>query len=287
VKKKSIILLLFFPIYLAAVLPGFGTVEWDVESALKLETTPLDVAVSATGSWIFVLTGEGSILIYTFDGVFKDRIVVGNQVDGIDTGPQEDSLVLINKKEKTVQTVRLDFIVDINTTGSPFKGPGNAPITICVFSDFQCPYCAKLLPLLEEVLARNPKMVKLVFKNFPLPNHKFARQAAAAALAADGVGKFWEFHDKLFEYSSQLSEQKIREMAGEIGGDEKKIATEMNSQKIQLKISQDIKDAQQAGVKGTPTLFVNGRLLRNRSVEGVQHLIDAELKKGTVGKGKN
>jgi protein-disulfide isomerase len=284
--KKNLVLVVFFLVYLVGVFPCFGEVEWNLERTLKLEKTPLDVAVSSRGSWIFVLTEDGSVLIYASDGVFKDRIVVGNQVDGIDTGSQEDTLVLISAKEKTVKTVRLDFISEINITGSPFKGPSNAPVTICVFNDFQCPYCAKLIPLLDQVLARNTGTVKLVFKNLPLPNHKFARQAAAAALAADEVGKFWQFHDKLFEYSSRLSAEKIREIAGEIGVDAKKIETEMNSQKIQAKINQDIKDAQEADVKGTPTVFVNGRLLRNRSVEGFQYLIDAELKKIAAGKNK-
>lgn len=135
------------------------------------------------------------------------------------------------------------------------------------------------MPLLEQVLGQYPKEVKLVYKNFPLQNHKFAMKAATAAMAADGQGKFWEFHDLLFRDYNRLNDQKIREIAKTLGLDEKAFEKKMADPGIVQKIRQDYMDGVNAGVTGTPTIFVNGKLLRNRSPEGFKEIIDRELGK--------
>ena len=135
------------------------------------------------------------------------------------------------------------------------------------------------MPLLEQVLENNTGKVKLVFKNFPLKRHKYATKAAMAALAADKYGKFWKFHDQLFLAYNKLSDQKITEIARNLGIDTEKFEKTMKDPKIRAKIQQDILEGQQAGVNGTPTVFVNGRSLRDWSLNGLQMLIDNELKK--------
>jgi protein-disulfide isomerase len=135
------------------------------------------------------------------------------------------------------------------------------------------------LPLLEQVLEKYPDKVKLVFKHFPLRNHKYARKAAAAALAADRQGKFWEYQDQLFKNFTKLSDQKMQEIAHQISLDEGQFQKNMNDPKILAKISKDIQDGNKAGVRGTPTVFVNGRLLRQRSLEGFNSVIEKELQK--------
>ena len=114
-----------------------GAVEWDVKQTLKLQSPPVDVAVSLNGRMVFVLTDQGNILIYSGDGKLKDKISVGSHVDGLKVGPEEDILLLSSRKNKTVQILLLDFIQDIDISSSPFKGPANAPVEIAVFSDFQ------------------------------------------------------------------------------------------------------------------------------------------------------
>jgi len=104
---------------------------------LKSEESPLDAAVSLNGKWIFVLTDQGSILIYSSDGTLKEKISVGDHVDGIKVGPRENILLLTSRKNKTVQVISLDFIQNIDVSGSPFKGPADAPVVIAVFNDFQ------------------------------------------------------------------------------------------------------------------------------------------------------
>ena len=140
------------------------------------------------------------------------------------------------------------------------------------------------MPLLEQVLEKNPKDVKLVYKNFPLRNHKFARPAAIAALAAGKQGKFWEFHDLLFKDYNRLNEQKFQEIARELNLDMEQFEKDQKDPEILALISRDMSEGGQAGVRGTPTLFVNGRLLRNRSLAGFQDMIDKEVKKASASK---
>jgi protein-disulfide isomerase len=135
------------------------------------------------------------------------------------------------------------------------------------------------VPVLEQVLEKNPDKVKLVFKNFPLRNHKFAMEAAIAALAAEKQGKFWEFHDLLFKDYNRLNEQKVKEIAQQLNLDMEKFEKDRKEPGIRTLINRDIAEGNRAGVGGTPTIFINGRLLRNRSMAGFQELIDKALKK--------
>lgn len=140
------------------------------------------------------------------------------------------------------------------------------------------------MPLLEQVLEKYPAEVKLVFKNYPLKNHKFARQAAIAALAAGKQGKFWEFHDLLFKNYNSLNAPKIREISQQLNLDLEQFAKDQKDRQVLAMINQDISDASNAGVRSTPTVFINGKRLRNRNLTGFQALIDKELKKLNTGK---
>lgn len=133
------------------------------------------------------------------------------------------------------------------------------------------------MPLLEQVLEQNRDNVKIVFKNMPLRFHKFADPSARAALAAGEQGKFWEFHDELFA-AEKLSDQVIRDTAVKLGLDMGRYEADMNSPAIKQRVSKDMSDAQKAGVTGTPTVFINGQRLKNRSPQGFQALINEALK---------
>jgi len=134
------------------------------------------------------------------------------------------------------------------------------------------------VPLLEQVLEHNPETVKIVLKNLPLNFHKFAQPAALAALAAGNQGKYWEFHDALFE-APKLDATTIDTIATKLGLDIKVLKEDMASAQIQQKLAKDVFDAQEAGVRGTPTIIINGRLLKERSLAAIQKVIDEELAK--------
>jgi protein-disulfide isomerase len=135
------------------------------------------------------------------------------------------------------------------------------------------------VPVLEQVLENNRQHVKLVFKNFPLNNHKFAMKAASAAIAAESRGKFWEFHDLLFKDYNRINDESIRTIALGLGFDVKEFENRMLAPAIRARIRQDMRDGSQAGVRGTPTIFINGKLLGNRTLQGFQMAVDKELKK--------
>jgi len=104
-------------------------------------------------------------------------------------------------------------------------------------------------------------------------------KAAIAALAAGSEGKFWEFHDELYKNYNKLSDQKIREIALGLGFDQAEFEKRMSDPKIAAMIRQDLQDGAKAGVRGTPTIFINGRRLKNRSLPGFQAAIDKELQR--------
>ena len=135
--KRSVVFFLMAVIFFTQSSPLKGEVEWDVKKTLKLESPPVDLAASLNGKYIYVLTDQGSILIYSVEGKLEDKISVGRQVDGIRVGPWEDVILLTSKKNKQVQILLLEFIKDIDVSNSPFKGPVDAPVQIAVFSDFQ------------------------------------------------------------------------------------------------------------------------------------------------------
>jgi protein-disulfide isomerase len=135
-----------------------------------------------------------------------------------------------------------------------------------------------LAPLLEQVLEKNPKTVKIVFKNFPIRSHRFAVSAALAALAAGRQGKFWEFHDELFKNHNQLDEEKFQQIADGLKLNKDQFEKDRQDPLLLEIVKHDFNQGIEAGVNSVPTVFVNGRRLKQRSLDGFQKLIDKELK---------
>lgn len=276
---KPTIRFVLFATLLALVSPLTATaaVDWEATPAIQTKAAPLDTAITLDGKWTFVLTVGGSVQVYDAEGVLNDSIPVDPTTDRISLNGTGDKLVLSSQRNKTVQQLTITFVANINTKGAPFQGPANAPVAVVVFSDFQCPYCAKVGTLLNFILERNPGKVKVAYKHFPLPFHKFARAAAVAAVAAQRQGKFWKFHDILFKHGHELDNNKILELAKEAGLDLERFKADIAAPNLDARVAQDIADGAEAGVRGTPTIFVNGRTLKERSPEGLQALIEQEL----------
>lgn len=140
-------------------------------------------------------------------------------------------------------------------------------------------------PLIDQVIENNLDTVKVVFKNFPLSIHKQAKPAAYAAMAADRQGKFWEYHDELFVNIKKLNDTNtLMEIATQMGLDIAQFTKDMVDPRIKNQVEQDMRDGAQVGVTGTPTIFINGRKLKQRSAAEAQKIIDDELKKIRSGK---
>ena len=114
-----------------------STVEWKLKHSLDLKETPVDVAVSPDWQKLFILTETGDVQIYSGNGTLIDTIHVGTHVDDITAGPQGSVLILKSSQNKKIQIVSVDFIQNINVSGSPIKGSPDAPVVIAVFSDFE------------------------------------------------------------------------------------------------------------------------------------------------------
>jgi protein-disulfide isomerase len=134
-------------------------------------------------------------------------------------------------------------------------------------------------PIFQQLLEKYAKDVKLVVKNFPLRSHRMALKAALAAVAAHNQGKFWEFHDKLFENHRSLTDQKIDEIAAELNLDIERFSADRKSPAANTRIFNDIRSGQAAGVRGTPALFINGKQVKQRSLQNISRMIEAELQR--------
>ena len=163
-------------------------------------------------------------------------------------------------------------------------GPASAPVTIVEFSDFQCPYCSRVVPTLKQVEEKYGDKVRVVFRHFPLSFHKEAQKAAEASLCAADQGKFWEMHDLLFEEQRALQVADLKDKAQRLGLDAAKFEKCLDSNKHYEKVQRDIQDGVLAGVSGTPAMFVNGRFLSGaQPFENLAAVIDEELEMADKG----
>ena len=160
----------------------------------------------------------------------------------------------------------------------PVRGNARAPVTLVLFSDFQCPFCARVGSTLDQVRQAYGDKVRIVWKHQPLPFHPNALPAAEAAEAAREQGKFWEMHDRLFGAQRELSPQTYERIARELGLDLKKFQAATSSGRFRARIQEDQQVAQRVGAGGTPTMFVNGeRIVGAVPFEQVKAVIDRKL----------
>jgi protein-disulfide isomerase len=203
---------------------------------------------------------------------------------------QKEILAKLDGLEKAVAQVKAapaaarpqidpNRVYTIPVGASATKGAADAKVTVVEFADYQCPFCAQAAPLVQQVLDAYPKDVRVVYKQFPLTTiHQNALPAAKAAVAAGKQGKFWEMHEALYQNSRNLSPEKLKELAQQIGLDVARWEKDMASPEVMAQIAQDQADGRNADVTGTPTIFVNGKRLMNRSLDGFKAMIDPVVK---------
>jgi protein-disulfide isomerase len=160
----------------------------------------------------------------------------------------------------------------------PVKGNARAPVTVVLFSDFQCPFCARVGPTLEQVERAYGDKVRIVWKHQPLAFHPNALPAAEAAEAAREQGKFWPMHDKLFQNQRVLSDAVYAQAARELGLDLGKFEHARRSGRARARIEEDQKLAERIGARATPTMFVNGVKVEGAvPFEQLKAVIDGQL----------
>lgn len=167
--------------------------------------------------------------------------------------------------------------VEVAATG-PARGPAGAPVTIVVFSDFECPYCARAKPVIDQITSTYGDKVRIVFRDYPLPFHAKAPKAGEAGHCADAQGKFWAYHDHLFDNQQRLEVADLKAAAVAVGLDAAAFDACLDGGAMAEKVSQNMEAGQEAGVSGTPAFFINGLQLDGaQPFEAFKPIIDAEL----------
>jgi protein-disulfide isomerase len=177
--------------------------------------------------------------------------------------------------------------VKVSIENAPIKGDKDAAITIVEFSDFQCPFCTRVLPTIDQVMKEYAGKVNLAFRHNPLPFHAEAVPAAAAAVAAQKQGKFWEMHDLLFQNQRDLKEENLKKLAQQLKLDMKKFNADRAKEDVKKMIQADAEFARSNGAGGTPSFFIgkrDGNTVNGVLVVGAQpfekfkEVIDAVMK---------
>lgn len=167
---------------------------------------------------------------------------------------------------------------EIPLDGAAARGPEDAEVTIVEYSDFQCPFCARVQPTLEQIEKTYGDRVRFVYKHLPLRIHPEAPGAAAASEAAHRQGKFWEMHDRLFASQRELGDDLYRKIAQDLGLDLERFEKDRASAEVRQRVAKDEQEAQRLGVSGTPGFFINGRFLSGaQPFDAFQRVIDEEL----------
>lgn len=181
-------------------------------------------------------------------------------------------VVLVKEPAPLVQTIATD--------GAPSKGPATAPVTIVMFTDFQCSACSTAHPILKRVIAEYGAKVRLFVRNYPLTQiHENAMRAAIAAAAADQQGKFFEYTELLYANQDALDGDSLLKFAREAGLNIPQFELDLQSEKLAGKIQRDIADGRKHGISGTPSIFVNGVKVRFNSADGFREAIERALGK--------
>jgi protein-disulfide isomerase len=238
------------------------------EAALK-KAEEIGNALGVEGTPTFFVNGRrlvGARPIEAFRSLIDEEMTKAQAI--VDRGTPPDRLYAAIMKDapdappvKAKDGDPLDStIFDVPVLDSPLRGGGvSTPVTIVLFSDFECPFCVKAEKTLREIESNNKGKVRVAFKHRPLPMHSHARLAAKASLAAERQGKFWEYHDLLLQHRDALERTDLDKYALEVGLNPTRFARDIDDPALEARIAADEKEAERLDVKGTPTAFVNGR----------------------------
>ncbi|MDQ1725434.1 MAG: hypothetical protein QOG52_2462, partial [Frankiaceae bacterium] len=154
----------------------------------------------------------------------------------------------------------LDLADDVDPSRDHIRGPEDAPVTLLEYGDFECTYCGQAEDAIRELLASFGDDVRYVWRHLPLNDvHPNAQLAAEAAEAAAAQGRFWDMHDILLSHQGELRPRDVRSYAEQLGLDADRVVEELRRREYAPRVSEDVATADESGVSGTPTFFVNGR----------------------------
>ena len=218
--------------------------------------------VNVSGTPAFFVNGRrlpgGAAPLDAFSSLIDDELA---KAEALVRSGVPASQVYAKIQEKSVASaVPPPVVKKVDTPAdSPSFGPAMAKVTIVEWSDFQCPYCARAAPMVEQIRQAYPKEVRFVFRHYPLPMHPDAPMAARAGVAAQAQGKFWQMHDWMYQHQRELNRDSLEKASASLGMDVVKFKAALDNPATEARVQTDSQSAQTVGVSATPTFFVNGR----------------------------
>jgi protein-disulfide isomerase len=263
---------------------GVDVARWkaDKESPAIAEAIQKDNSygqqVGANGTPSFFINGKliaGALPFDSFKTIIDEQIAKANELTKKGVRPEKLYETIVAENVKAAGSAPE---AKVEVGNAPVLGPKNAPVTIVVWSDFQCPYCGKVEPTLQQLRDEYKGKLRIAWKNQPLSFHPNAMPAAEAAMAADEQGKFWEFHDALFKRQNELGPALYDDLAKQLGLDTNRFHASIEAHKHAAQIKADMAAGSALGADGTPTFFINGKkLVGALPLDSFKQVIDAEL----------
>jgi protein-disulfide isomerase len=210
----------------------------------------------------------------------KDRII--NYLGQLEEQKAESAFAEQLRKAAKIQIYLKEPeapVLSIATDDRPARGRVDAPVTIIEFTDYQCPSCGALHPIVQQLAGEYGDKLRLVIRDFPLDRHENAFKAAEAAEAAREQGKYWEYIDILFHNQNALGIDKLKEYASQVGLDRARFDANLDSGKFAEQVKRDLSDGNRLGIDSTPTVFINGRKFTGEKThDNLKAAIDSLLK---------
>jgi protein-disulfide isomerase len=192
---------------------------------------------------------------------------------------QRAETIVSNLRDQAAAVILLEPArIEVEAIG-PSKGPDDAVVTIVEFSDFQCPFCQRVVPTIDQILTKYPTQVRFVFRNLPLAKiHPRAQAAAEAAACADKQGDFWGYHDLIFETPKALSDEDLERYAAELGLESAAFRQCVQNRETRSIVDADLATAERLRISGTPSFLINGISMHGaQGLENFSEIIDAEI----------
>jgi protein-disulfide isomerase len=281
--RKLVLAVCFAAVLLSGSVYAAEEVQWALGREVELMEKAIDVALSGDGKYAYILTKKNVTIQNLQNGRIIGMFPLDAKFTSISLAPRANSILLKSSSGKKILSLQANIkipepVFDIPVDGSPIIGPAEARVTLVTFTDFQCPHCSRVFPAIEQLLKKYPNDLNVIIKHFPLRSHKFASQASIATLAAARQGKYVELTREMFKNYRSLNEETVKEYAGAVGLDLEKFEQDRKNNEFQQQLQRDRQLGRSIGVRGVPSLYINGRSVKNRSPQGMAAMIDEELK---------
>jgi protein-disulfide isomerase len=255
------------------------------EPSADVAPPPAEAPVRRRSRDLLLTSVAAAIVAFAAVGIFVLGMFTHAMVESDDGGGTAAQAAAANNGAAAAvaqPTVAPRPTVEATVDDDPAQGPQDAPVTMIEFSDFQCPYCARFQQdTLPQILSNYGDKIRFVYRDFPLTGlHANAQNAAEASECADDQGKYWEYHDILFQNQAALDVQSLEGYAASLGLDTAAFNDCLTSHKYEQEVNKDLQDGENAGVQGTPSFFINGTLITGaQPYAAFQAAIEAALQK--------